>query len=262
MKTKNIFLALLTLILALTLSIGGFAVELNEDSVKINNEVKNKMKDKSDDVVLILYSASFMHRFAEKIEIEDMISYDVNEKYLVVSKDSYQYKRIINNDDIVTIQYASTDWSETYKNAINPKAVFEAIDSEIIIYQIYCLDGASNHDGHYIYYKTNKGDFVFYKQYSIVEKEYLMPIEKFYEFAEIAWAERTKYPENDGGILDLSQIYDLSDYEIKIDYSQTPGNLKTHKLYAIIVACAVLVLGACGITMFFISKNKKLKTKN
>lgn len=65
-----------------------------------------------------------------------------------------------------------------------------------------------------VYYKTNKGDYVYFNHLSI--GEYLFPIEAFCAYQRAILDEALQYPDRVGSV-SYSQVWDLSPYDFKAD---------------------------------------------
>lgn len=216
---KVIIFILISAMLVSCLMIGAYAMN-NNDSVKIDTEVMNKFKEKeSDTVIMLLYNGMFMYAFAEKQTIEEIVSGNcVLSQNIMVMTDSVIKYKVERNERIVTLRQ-TTDWSKLYKYAVKPSRILSNISPKLEVKNVYCLDGEPSHDGVYIYYSTDKGDYIYYKEYLIAEKEYLFPLNDFYEFASIVQEERNLNKDRDGGGRSIDELYDLGKYEIKTGLS-------------------------------------------
>lgn len=133
------------------------------------------------------------------------------------------------------IEYGISDWSDFYKYAVSQNKVF---GSFVKVNAVYCLDGEPSHDGVYIYYDTDDGQYVLYKSHLSAEKTYLFPISDFYEFSEEVNNERRAKKDLIIGFpSSIEELCDVEDYVLKpkIDFY--------FMTIAIIVA---FVLGAVG----------------
>lgn len=223
---------------------------VNYDSIHIENEEASQFKQKEDDVVIKLYGGGFMHSFAERKKIADILTDELC-NYLVISESEIIYKTYRNNE-VVTIfpTTDSSDWREFYKYAISPNRVF---DESVKIYNVYCLNGAPSYDGAYIYYVTSEGDFVLYKEFLTDEEEYLFPIDVFYQFAEKVQADKMLYEDYDGVGTASDELFDLASYKLGVYEIKDSGD------NGLLLGVAVAGVGA--IICFILLKMRK-KEKN
>lgn len=144
------------------------------------------------------------------------------------------------------IEYGISDWSDFYKYAVSQNKVF---GSFVKVNAVYCLDGEPSHDGVYIYYDTDDGQYVLYKSHLSAEKTYLFPISDFYEFSEEVNNERRAKKDLIIGFpSSIEELCDVEDYVLKpkIDFY--------FMTIAIIVA---FVLGAVGGSVVITSTQNK-----
>ena len=247
---KLIYTALCTIVLTLFTIL--VSAEDNYDSVNIDSEELSLMKDSSDDTVVKLYGGMFMPDFAEKKKIEDIINDDTSIDYMVISKDgNITYKNYRNGKiNIINPANGISDWSEFYKYAISPEKVF-GYSTEI--YNIYCLDGEPSHDGVYIYYFTDKGEYVLYKEYLSADKEYLIPIADFYDISKAVHEERLKFKFSEGGGLPIDELLDMKPYIFR-------DNTYIYFVMPILII-AIVIGGVIGIIVYK-KKNASSVNKN
>jgi hypothetical protein len=188
----------------------------------------------------------FMYAFAEKQTIEEIVSGNcVLSQNIMVMTDSVIKYKVERNERIVTLRQ-TTDWSKLYKYAVKPSRILSNISPKLEVKNVYCLDGEPSHDGVYIYYSTDKGDYIYYKEYLIAEKEYLFPLNDFYEFASIVQEERNLNKDRDGGGRSIDELYDLGKYEIKTGLS----------LWITLPIAILIIIGTC-FTLIKRLKHKK-----
>jgi hypothetical protein len=249
------FTAILLSIITLTLyfSIGVFAVNSavnSNDSLEINSDEAAKFKNDSSDTVIKIYNGSFMHGFADKVTIDKLISSDyvLEPFYMVISKTEGRVCKAERNGAIISVNMS--DWNKLYKTTISPQKVLQTVSSEITVKNTYCLDGEPSHDGVYLYFVTDKGDYVYYKEYVSAENEYLFPVEKFYDFAKAVYTERQEYNKigTAGGIPPIEEIFDLKAYKIRSTNST---------LSVILWTASIVILIAFVSRLFAIKKHTK-----
>lgn len=217
---KNIIIIGIIIAIIVTMPMAVFAAEEDFDTVEINDslkisaEVKQQLGAEASEKVIKIYNLSIhmafagIHSIDELLEKEDLI---LSEYYAVQSADGMlNYKSIVNNmavdlSNVLTNQKAMKEFQD---NTVATKILS---DSEV--FGTYYLSGETCYSGTAIYYKTNKGDFVYYSHYAIGDSEYLFPIKDFCEYQRAIYDEMTKYADLDGGV-DISQLWDLSKYDI------------------------------------------------
>ena len=121
------------------------------------------------------------------------------------------YKDIIDG----TVVSLAGDMSTNQKaiKFLQDNTVATKIPAGAEIYETYYLSGENSYSGTAIYYKTNKGDFVYYSHYAVGDSEYLFPVKDFCEYQRAIYDEMGKYADLDGGV-DISQLWDLTRYDI------------------------------------------------
>lgn len=210
---KRFFIYITTvmlLIMCLPLSI---CAEGNYDSINIDPQERQTVQTSDDDTVIKLYSGIFIKVFSEKKEINTIISGQniLEEIYMLKTDDVIKYKHFYNDTLVeITQTHHLSGWNQFSTYAISPDNVF---DSSVTVNNIYCLSGESSHDGVYIYYVTDKGDYVLYKEYLSSDKEYLFPINDFYDFAKIVYDDRVQNKDMEGSGTPIEELLDLKTYE-------------------------------------------------
>jgi len=175
---KHFFSLILICIVCVTSFL--FPVSANSyDSVHLNSEEESPLKTNSDDIVVKLYGGLFMSAFARQEDITTMIEKS-SVSYLIDTSDGgILYKRYSEGGP-KTLSFGIFSWDGFYTYAVSPTLVF---DSSVKINTTYCLNGAPNHDGFYIYYDTDHGTYILFKEYENSKETYLFPLSNFYEFA-------------------------------------------------------------------------------
>ena len=201
------FVALLILLSCTVVASGA----VDYDSVNIPPDEFSSVQESKKDIVVKLYNSSYMKGFSQGKSVEEMISTSLQTVYMVIEqpfKNNITYKAYYKDGKLYDLAFP-TDWSEFYIYAISTDLVF---DSSIKVNKVYCLDGEPSHNGVYIYYETNKGDYVLFKEYLTAEDTYLFPIEDFRDFAKAVCEENERNKGADGGEKNINEIYDLDSY--------------------------------------------------
>ena len=243
MKKTVAFLLIVTLF---TLGMTSF---VSADSRLVDSSVLENIEEAKASNTIKIYHGMFMWLFAEGKSIEEIIGdsslltpyYAVREGlgYSYYAERQGEMRTIIAGADRKALSYVSS-----------PKQVLSKASPFLSVKNVYYLDGDSSRDGIYIYYETDKGDYVYYKEYAEAEYGYLFPVKEFYDFAKIVEAEREKNRFSEGGPTLLSDVVDISSYKV------TPISplLVALGIFACVAAIAVLAV--------IIVKKKRAKTSS
>ena len=240
MKKKISLLLLLSVLIASCFCFGISAQqsELPEnDSLYISPRELAQIKlQVGEDSVVKAWLSGAVGLFADGLSLQEIISppYALEAGYIHASK----------GDPNVRIAYIRND--ETFgmeARGVTPKIFFDYICdqpylfcstpatnlTDVEVFKLYCILSADAANGVLIYYNTNQGDFVYYLPHEVSQKEYLLPIEAFYE-AVAAYKSEMDYeqlhnPDSVGMFyLDTLQHYpfDMSPYVINYTSPQPP----------------------------------------
>lgn len=248
---KNALCIILAILISTFVSLDVFAAD-SEDSLKISNDITDAITNSADDVVIRLYNNRYIKRFAERQTISEQIEavckYNMEVFMVIEPSGSITYKKRWQDGFSNITARPYSDWSEFYIYAKYPNLIF---DSTVEVTNVYCLDGTPSHEHVYIYYATNEGDYVLFKESLNDEKMYLLPLNDFYDFADAVWSEQKKYLDYEGGGGEtIHELYDLEPYEF------TPKD--NSRTYMLIVAITAIVL-LCGVTIYVLGKKRKNK---
>ena len=213
---KKVIIVLLILGALLSSSIGVYAEEnliVTEDSKIISDAVIDKLNVKDSDEVLRIYNVPITFVFAEYQDIDSILmSQEVLEEYYAVKTDDAYTYQIQENDVFAPISL--NNLSAQAMQMCETGEVTASIATDVIVNNTYYLSGESSHMGTAIYYKTNKGDYVYFIHSSI--GEYLFPIEAFCAYQRAILDEASQYPDRVGSA-SYSQVWDLSPYNFRSD---------------------------------------------
>ena len=161
----------------------------------------------SDLEIIKLYSSVFMYKFAKQEDIMSMIEPSSHLSYMFVADSVHMHIRAIRDGEGVELLKANGTiiWEGFYTYTKYPNLVF---DTSVKVNKIYCLDALVNYDGAYIYYETDHGEYILFKEYTSAKNTYLFPLSDFYKFAKL-------YMTLDG---DVDKIFNMESYLI----SDTP----------------------------------------
>ncbi len=274
-------------------------VELSRnDSVVIDDDEYKLFECSESETLIRVYNGFYMIGFANHETIDELIGdqYTLNEIYGVIKEESScidfnmtlvdgKPTRLMN-----TLQASAIipDRILSYQNVFSASKMGFSM-GELVVDKIYCLDGTSSANGLYIYYVTNKGDFVYFKQDVGVKEEYLLPLNTFYEFAEMVQQEIMNNSNLNGmGVasLNLHDIFDITDYLLegtggvrnkdvsktsdssekalpfeedeKILVNDTTKNKNSYDNTLVISICSVVLINVIGIMIFLIVKRRRM----
>ena len=252
---KRFLCLLFVAFLILTLSVSAFATVEVEDSLTFDIQVYEILENSKKNNTVKIYNGYFIGYFAEEVPIDEIIQ-DENllDPYYVVRngfqnaeyfymKDNQAYKITINPPDL----------GKTLDYITSPEQVLRSLPNSVELQNVYYLNSESSYNGIYIYYVTDKGDYVYYQENANDDDGYLFALSEFYDIAkeayEIIQEENTGnlYELPIGGPTLLSDIVDISEYQI------TPGN---PVLLYVGLAAAV---GIVGVGVFLLVRRKRTR---
>lgn len=218
MKKFSIIGIIIALVLSMSMAVLATEEVLDSvgrsDSLKVSAEIKQKLGIEVSENVVKIYNISIHTAFASVQSIDELLEKEglvLSEYYAIKSIDGMlKYRSIVENNPV---DLSDVQTNQKAMKAFQDNTVISKISSDIKVYEIYYLSGETSYSGTAIYYKTNKGDFVYYIHYAIGGSEYLFPITDFCEYQKTIYNERAKYADLDGGV-DISQLWDLSKYDI------------------------------------------------
>ena len=218
---KNIIKIVVIAAMIVLMPMTAFAVENDSDvtemndSLNISTEIKQQLGVGNTEKAIKMFNVSMHFAFADIHNIDELLEKDdliLSEYYAIQSVDgTLSYKDIIDG----TVVSLAGDMSTNQKaiKFLQDNTVATKIPAGAEIYETYYLSGENSYSGTAIYYKTNKGDFVYYSHYTVGDSEYLFPVKDFCEYQRALYDEMGKYPDLDGGV-DISQLWDLTRYDI------------------------------------------------
>ena len=235
MKKKIIICSLVALIFVCATLFSWLAVS-GGDSVDFILPLSLDVDEVAGERVIKVYIGVYTEGFATRKSIKSLIDdryKTFGEVYISVDKSGEVTPKIIHNN-VDNPLGREDDYCESGKALVeivdNAELLFGNIDNNINIEKIYCLDGFVR-DGLYVYFITNKGDFVYYKDFNYdysSEKAYLFPIDVFYGIAEekFQYVLEIREQELDGAYAEIKEIEGIEKYEI-VDFK--PVFLETYK---------------------------------
>lgn len=212
---------LLILTLATIMCVAPFilpvAAEIN-DSLHLSSEEESRLDLSPGDTVITLFGNNFMKAFSDQEDIVTMVERSVERStitYMIVPMLGEAIYKKPYKGEITKLNPATgiSDWSDFYTYAVSPNKVF---GSSVKVNKVYCLDGDRSCDGVYIYYDTDIGEYVLFKEFLSYDEAYLFPLSDFYEFAKAVYDERLLYKDMDGGGgAPIEELFDVENYLFK-----------------------------------------------
>ena len=261
MKHNKYITLIITLFIAtVMLCIPSYATQKSDS---LNDPESGKFRDNESDMVVVLYNGHYTAAFAQKMEIEDILSSSecVLEKTYMVIPNNFEemgatYK-VCRNNQISTVNKSSAkDWNQFYEYAVSPTM---ALGESVEVNAVYCLDGTPSNNGAYIYYSTNEGDYVLYKEFLTSEETYLFPLEDFYRLNRQLQDDILNNSESEYiGVQSIGMLEDIEKYNIR-NLSALTGQSRI-ALWLGVIGGIVLITGLCvGLIVFFRRKSQKAR---
>lgn len=183
-----------------------------EDSKIISDDIMLQLNADDNSETLRIYNVAITFAFAEHDNISDVLtSGEMLEVFYAVKDENNEYNYFAKTPNTFEPKKVNRVNSQAMRMCETGEAI-PSIADDVIVYNTYYLSGESNQMGTAIYYKTNKGDFVYYNHYSL--GEYLFPIDAFCAYQKAVMDEMEANAYLDGSI-DLRAVWDLSPYDFR-----------------------------------------------
>ena len=215
---KKLLIFVLIAVIVFSFSSVTYATEVlpaAEDSKLVSDEIVSQIDPTGSGTVFRIYNTPIYYVFAHHDNIDSVLACRemLSEYYALKINGEYTYWRDYNG------KYSSYNASSEDTRALE---IFETgevigyIGSDVIVYNTYYLSGKSTHTGAAICYRTNKGEYVYFRHYDVGER--LFPIESFCAFLKAVLSdEKNDFSPDKVGTPDLSHIWDLSPYDFRSD---------------------------------------------
>lgn len=227
------------------------------DSINISEDERFLLDlDETDKVVKVFSLGNIYKAFAEKKQLSEMLQSDTF--YFVLQDSNYAYGHYIKENGVTV--YDPGLYAEYLYNfltlALQPEKVF---DSSVKVKETYCFESSYYSSfslkDYFIYYKTNKGDFVVFSESVDDEKSqnvYVIPVEDFCSFSKLLLAYIQESSLIAGGT-GLVAVADLRPYKV------ATKEIKPVKWWipVSIVGGAVLGAGLGSLITLVVLKKKK-----
>ncbi len=242
------------------LCLNGYATEYSDplDSRNIPQEVLELADPNETDVLFRYYRTAIVLAFGESDTIEEVFSSGYVHSipfYALETETSRTLIYLKDNETYTVIEPTDRDgnWpSSTFQEHRTGEAI-RTVSPDIVIESMYYINGENDMTGTAIYYKTDLGDYVFFRDYSF--GDLLFSAEAFFEYQAVVYGNVIRASHGLSGY-----TYNLSAYDYRSANFDPNApfivkqNLDSSNLWAAIVAC-IIPLGA--IAAFFIIKAKR-----
>lgn len=216
----------------------------------IDDSIQSALKVKRGDTVIRVYNVPVVFAFKDYNNIEEILKSNHIRipVYVVMRDDELISAYTVDENMKVTDQELEnslfTAERATVWNLIN-HVVEKKLSKGTNILDVYYLWGGTNHQGSALYYKTDKGDFVYYT----FGGQYLFPASDFFAFMKAVY--ETMGPDTPPGEPDIESVWDLSKYEVNFTEADMRTDVAWWHILLWVSGGAVLVLGgvACGISL-------------
>ena len=222
-KTVAAILSIAVLLLSFTVPVHADVVDCRD----VPQAQKELVGMGDSDTMIRIYNGYFLPGFAAGDSLENLTSekYVLEEVLVTCEKEerlNVECFAIRNGvaDRLSGLEKAARVFAE-YTDEQNIRKLEQKTKAEIR--SVVCLCGEPSHNGIYIYYVTDQGDFVLFKEYAISEKTYFFPLEEFTAAAAEYQEEKTKnlYDENGneriGADIRFEDVKNVGKYELSLN---------------------------------------------
>ena len=223
------------------------------DSLHVAEELAAPLRTEEDDVVIRVYDGVFMKGFSEKKPISELILEPHTRRvtYLVLQNAALEqmtYKAF--HEDVLTEEDDRYGEGKVISTIVTkPGLALSSIRGALNVKEVYCLNGEAANNGIYIYFVTDQGDYVYYKEYATTEHEYLFTVEKFYEIAPIIQEQLERDRNNPGGVVTIENIEGIEEFRIH------SGKTVPKTIWVLPLLFSAMVLAA-SLVVYFVRKRK------
>ena len=222
------------------------------DSLKVPVEEAERFRHHPSLVIIKAYNRNLMYSFYKNQTIDEVLGecLEIDKSYFNASKEGDNaFVRRYNGYQIISAA-TEVDWSKVnvYKNVLFPQRVFEKASMNVNVKNVYFFYDKLSWYSFYIYYKTDRGDYVYYKPNTWEETEYLFTNEEFYDFSK-NYYEQIEREYGDELIMIGQQapheLIDVNRYTLDAIHTKNANR----NILIICIAVAVLAVGSALITV-------------
>lgn len=252
------------------LCLNGYATEYSDplDSRNVPAKLLYLTHPGEGDILFRYYNIGILFEFAERDSIEAILEKAIEDSIPLYALETSDGQRVVFETYDNGASYETADknhqgsWANPSFQEHRTGEAIRTVSPDIIIESMYYLKGENSMMGTAIYYKTNLGDYVFFKHSSIGER--LFSAEAFFEYNRALYAEivRANADGSQVGVFNYSD-WDLSAYDYRSEdfdpHAPFPKNAEPEQtpssyLWVGIASGAVVLI---AIAAFFALKIKR-----
>lgn len=258
---KRLLIILVSIMIVLpTIMVCAAEATVAEDSTSVSTEIRDILEIPEGANVIRLYKMEVISAFSKSDTIDDILAANnVLEIYYVEMPDG-TVKELVITDGVVW----ETDYSAANSLAMQfykSDDVLELIGEEADVQNVYYLTGEISHTGTAIYYRTSKGDYVYYNETEI--GECFFAAETFFGFMDAVLAEKLQNAGMMGGT-HINTNWDMSSFRIDSPAfnlnAQWPGTDTQPKNNSIWLWIGIAVVAAAAVSVGGVILWKKRKS--
>ncbi len=224
----------------------------------IKDEKLAKMLNSGPDTIIKVYSDYVIEYFQEDYSIDEIAELAYRKVYYIwphlnepMDSSKFYPKIRFYSDDETGVKsgvYSNHEERATFAQyAIFPEMIF---GTNIRVHKTYYFY-QGDRDASFIYYNTNKGEYVLYQLYPYHKDLYLIPFSDFYALQKDLWNLRMEWGGKDGMML-MTDVCDMSKYLI------TPKEYKPSLPWlSIVITASVVIIASSMTTAVILNKRKK-----
>ena len=174
-------------------------------ALQIDDSVKSTLGVGENEQVIRFYNISTERACSQYGTIEEVLASDyvLQAHYAVINDDGIKVYRVDENSNVDEISYGIRFTENETMSVLLNNTVLEQFPQGAKILDVYYLWGENNYAGSALYYRTDKGDFVYYNYfltYAVLGKEqtFFTKAEFFDLMRAIDEYESTQDPNSDG----------------------------------------------------------------
>jgi hypothetical protein len=259
------FLISVLIISALSFGAGAEQYADTRDSRYIPPEDLAVINDPTAEIIVKAYNSDSISAFGYYENIEDALAYYCTPKWTVYIKKNAEglstYSYFTNKSGVTKLTKSNAIYVNHSSAALQELQTGEAISTvspDIVIESVYFMYGSSNYDGNAIYYKTNLGDYVYYRG-AWGGPEMLCTAERFYEYKRAEYEEivanNTGEVKNGGGT--SVEDWDLSAYDYRSPNFDPTAPLPNGNDAFPWLGLGAVVLSLAAVLVVYIIRRKK-----
>ena len=239
-----------------------FAENEEYDALNIDDTIKRSLQIKSDDTIIRVLNTPIVFAFNEYSDIDALLTGDYIDQvlYAIVNDKSIEAIYLVDNlGESTTVENSLLSRDYKTVSVLLQNDVIDSLPEGAEITNIFYFWGQSNHQGSALYYRTNKGGFVYYRSYLNNDTQYLFPEQDFFNYMKALYS--TLGPDNPPGSIEMESSIDISKYEISLESLGSNKSATVKKtssfIFVIIVFASILLLSIFIIGFIFIIKRPK-----